>query len=592
MLALAGAAPLTLRLLPLAARLSDRLAARSRGVTGAAAAWQLSRRALREAGPTLITVLAVAAAVLAISGRSSWQRSVGAQASFQAGADARVMLPSSASLPPGQVGAITAAPGVTDSTPAVRQSLSLPGGASGTLLAVDTRAAAAIIPAAAGGPAPAVLRRLAAGGPAGVPVPGHPAALRFTVRAARSSLGRLSVTAAVTDAAGISYALPAGSVRPDGRPHKLRVSFGGHHADYPLRLTGFTVEFSLPPTRLAAQRLVFSAGTALPAGQGRPRAFAVAAAGSPVRAAATQGTGGTDPAVRAARARAGSLALTFRPGVYGAGVRQEGVSAGSAQVALTDGIAGATRALPAVVTRRLLAATGLRLGDRLQVTAGNTAIQIMPVAAVRFLPTAGGGPAILVDQRTLAGALAASGAPADPVTEWWLRTSGHLALGSLPAGTSILTRQHLIRELLADPLAAAAQQAQLAIAAAAVLLALLALLIGALTADRSRDLALLDALGMPPGQVARMLAVEQALAGIATAAVGLLVGYLLTRLIVPADTLTARAARPVPPLAVHVPWLAAAAVAAVIAAVPTLAILLARPRAGKGAAMIRTEAPA
>ncbi len=590
-LALAGAALLTLRLLPLAARLSDRLAARSRGVIGAAAAWQLSRRALREAGPTLITVLAVAAAVMAISGRSSWQRSVRAQASFQAGADARVTLPPSAALPAGQVAAITAAPGVTASTPAVRQGLTLSGGGSGTLLALDTAAAAVIIPPAAAGPPPAVLRRLAVRGRAGVPVPGHPVALRFTVRAARSALGRLSVTAAVSDAAGISYALPAGSVASDGRPHVLRVSIGGRDADYPLRLTGFTVGFSLPRTGVGAKRLSISAAAALPAGGGQPVPFPVAAAGSPVRATATQGTGGTDPAVLAARASAGSLAVTFSPGVYGSAVRQQGVSAGSAQVTVADGVTGSPRSLPAVVTRSLLAATGARIGGRLQVAAGNTTIQVTPVAVVRFLPAAGGGPAVLVDQRTLARVLATGGAPPDPVTEWWLRTSGRLTLGALPAGTSVLTRQRLTGELLADPLAAAAQQAQLAIAAAAVLLALLALLIGALTADRSRDLALLDALGMPPGQVARMLAVEQALAGLATAAVGLLVGYLLTRLIVPADTLTARAARPVPPLAVHVPWLAAAAVAAVIAVVPTAAILLAPPRAGQGAAMIRTEAP-
>jgi len=242
------------------------------------------------------------------------------------------------------------------------------------------------------------------------------------------------------------------------------------------------------------------------------------------------------------------------------------------------------------VTRSLLAATGMHVGDRMEVTAGNTTFLVLPVAAVRFLPGDGAGPAVLVDQRTLAGALAAAGAAPDPVTEWWLRTSGHLSLGALPGGTSVLTRQRLTTALLADPLAAAAQQAQLAIAAAAVLLALLALLIGVLTADRSRDLALLDALGMPPGQVARMLAFEQILTGIATAAVGVLVGYLLTRLIVPADTLTAHAARPVPPLAVHVPWAAAAAVAVVIAVVPTVAILLA-PRSSPGATVIRTEVP-
>src|SRR5262249_56197234 len=64
-LALAGGALLTLRALPLAARLGDRLATRGRGLIVPVAAWQISRRALREAGPTLVAVLAGAPALIA-----------------------------------------------------------------------------------------------------------------------------------------------------------------------------------------------------------------------------------------------------------------------------------------------------------------------------------------------------------------------------------------------------------------------------------------------------------------------------------------------------------------------------------------------
>jgi ABC-type antimicrobial peptide transport system permease subunit len=151
----------------------------------------------------------------------------------------------------------------------------------------------------------------------------------------------------------------------------------------------------------------------------------------------------------------------------------------------------------------------------------------------------------------------------------------------------------LATALLADPLLLASQQALLAIAIAAILLALVGMLVSVATAsERARDLALLDALGMPPGQVARMLALGQAMTAIATSAIGLLFGVLLSRLIVPAVTLTARAARPVPPLVVQVPWLAAAVIALVMAAVPTVAIMLTTPRAGRGAVMIRLESEA
>ena len=174
MLALVGAALLTLRALPLAARLGDRLAARGRGLVVPVAAWQISRRALRQAGPTMVAVLAVAAAVLALAQRDSWQRSVQAQASFQSGADQRITMPTSAPLALGQVAGITAAHGVAAATPAVRSTFSLPSGKLATLLALDGSAAAGIIPARAAGPAPAILRRLSDVPAVGVPVPGRP----------------------------------------------------------------------------------------------------------------------------------------------------------------------------------------------------------------------------------------------------------------------------------------------------------------------------------------------------------------------------------------------------------------------------------
>ena len=225
-LALAGGALLTLRALPLAARLGDRLAAKGRGLVVPVAAWQLSRRALREAGPTLVAVLAVAAAVMAVAQRDSWERSVQAQAGFSAGADERITMPSAAPLPVGQVAGITGARGVTASTPAVRSGLSLPDGSLATLLALNGQAAAAIIPAQADGQAPAQLRRLAIAPQVGVAVPGRPAAIAVTARLRRERLRQPVLFVQVTDAAGIGYQLPAGSV-PADEP--------AAHADHPHR---------------------------------------------------------------------------------------------------------------------------------------------------------------------------------------------------------------------------------------------------------------------------------------------------------------------------------------------------------------------
>jgi hypothetical protein len=241
----------------------------------------------------------------------------------------------------------------------------------------------------------------------------------------------------------------------------------------------------------------------------------------------------------------------------------------------------------------MLTGSGLHIGSSLQLSVGNTDVPIVPVAAVKYLPTMGSAPAVLVDQRALSDALEASGAPPPAISEWWLRTSGQPILTGLPPATTKLYRARLAQSLLADPLTLASQQALLAIAIAAVLLALVGMLVSVATAaERARDLALLNALGMPPRQVARMLALEQAMTAVTTSVLGALFGVALSQVIVPADTLTAKAARPIPPLVVQVPWLAAAVIAVVMAAVPTLAIMFTAPRGDSGAAMIRLEGEA
>src|SRR6185437_14479500 len=163
-------------------------------------------------------------------------------------------------------------------------------------------------------------------------------------------------------------------------------------------------------------------------------------------------------------------------------------------------------------------------------------------------------------------------------------------LAGLPPGTSTAVRARLASSLLADPLSLASQQALLALAVAAVLLAIIGMLVNIATAsEQSRDVALLDALGMPPRQIARLLGLEQGLSAIAPAAIGLLFGAALSEFIIPAVTLTSKAARPIPAVAVQVPWLLAIAIAIVMAIFPTVAITLALPRRGSGAARIRME---
>jgi hypothetical protein len=586
-LALAAGAFLTLRALPLVARIGDRLAARGRGLTMPFAAWQISRRTLRAALPTLVAVLAVAAAVMAVAQRDSWRQSVQAQASFDVGADVRVNLPPAAPLAMSQVGSIVRAPGVTASTPAVRATINLPAGFVATLLALNGGAAARIIPAQAAGPPAAVLGKLAGAVRSdGVRLPGRPRAMTLTAQLSRGTLAQPQLSIQVMDAAGIGYLLPAGPLPADGRPHALRVPLSGAGGvDYPLRITGYVLQFTTPSRLQPAETLTVSGARALPADGSPAQPFPAAVPGGRLIFSAAENPGTRYPsAVRTDVTAGGAVRAAFDPG-FANGQQSPG------GITLSDSYPGYGGPLPAIATDSFLAATGMRAGQQAELAVDGVNVPIKLRAAVANLPTIGSGsPGVLVDQHALQATLLADGAQPESITEWWLRTGGHLALTGLPAGTSASQRSAFATRLLADPLSAASQQGLLGIALAAVLLAVIGLLVSVATAaERSRDAALLDALGMPPRQIARLLSLEQAMTAVATSAIGLVFGAGLSVLILPSVTLTAAAAKPVPPLVVHLPWLQAALVALAIALVPTLAVTLTLPRAASIATRIRAE---
>jgi hypothetical protein len=74
-LALAGIALLPLRALPAAARVADKLSARSRRLGAALASWQVSRRPVRAGSPVLVVILAVAIGTLMLAQYESWRQS-------------------------------------------------------------------------------------------------------------------------------------------------------------------------------------------------------------------------------------------------------------------------------------------------------------------------------------------------------------------------------------------------------------------------------------------------------------------------------------------------------------------------------------
>ena len=124
-----------------------------------------------------------------------------------------------------------------------------------------------------------------------------------------------------------------------------------------------------------------------------------------------------------------------------------------------------------------------------------------------------------------------------------------------------------------NPLSAAPQQGVLAIAVAAALLAALGFSVSVAASMRERrtQSALLAALGVSRAAQAGQLCLEQLLLSVPAAAVGLLLGAGIAHLLIPAVTLTASAAAPIPPAVVNLPLGWAVGLAVAVTAVPVLA---------------------
>jgi FtsX-like permease family len=591
-LALTAAAVLMLRLLPAVARIGDRAAARGRDLTAAVAAWQISRRPVRQAGPVLLAVLAVATSVIAVAGWSSWQRSAQDQASFTTGADVRVGLPPAAPLPLGQTSTVTRAPGVTGSIPVVRSQIGLPNSGTAQLLALDSRRAASVAtirPDLAGGSPRAVLDRLAPSRPQGTLIPGRPARLLITATLTPGAVRHPALFVQLVDALGISYQVEAGVFTADGRPHTLTVPVAARHgAAYPLRITGFTLQYVMPKRQSGLTHLVIGPVRAAAATTGAAgRSFAPVRPGKPLAKLVSTGDPTAlgrlvaSPAIISVPAGDSGLTVNFDSGAgYGPPSKDCGqphnlVPCGppsALPATLTVLAAGPSGSLPAVVTSSFAKAIGTGVGHSFPVSYAGTTINLKVVSVISAFPTIiGPTGGVIVDQASLQGALARAGALPAQVTEWWLRASRPVTLTGLPPGTTVTDRAVVAASLLANPLAAAPQLAMLAIAAAAVILAVAGFFVSAATArERAHDMALLAALGATRRQLTRLLCLEQAVISVPAALAGLLLGGLLARLVIPAVSITPTGTPPVPPVLIQTPWAVPCAVALLMAAGPVL----------------------
>ncbi|WP_434975489.1 FtsX-like permease family protein [Streptomyces mesophilus] len=580
-LALLAGTILTLRLLPPAAKLGERRAAKGRGLPGALAGWQLSRRPLRGAGPVLLLVLAVAMGMLAIGQGASWDRSQEDQADFRAGSEVRVQ---GGRIPGADQGAVySSLAGVRAAAPAVRTTMELSGERSAQVLVMDTRHAAdGMLLREDLGSGRELRNALDTGkktAPYGFEIPSEADQLAASVRIDSprpSEPGPTTVNALLENRYGGTETLELGRVSADGRTRTLTAEFAKYG---PYRLIGF--ELLVPASPVKAEAHEFAV-TALSAGGRELTAPAgqrwAGAAEDLAPAEDSTDTEGPQTAVDTGSTAGAPVSASYETTV--------GWLSPGDHLERRVRITAARPEAPvpaAVVTERFLEASGAKVGASVDLPVSNSPVRVRIAKVVPELPTTvTNGGAVLVDLRAVNAVLAQEDKPPLVPNEWWLTTdpgNGDRIAGELRARPDvdpelILVRDEIAEELRDDPLGAGPQSALLAVALVAAALAAVGFAVSAAGSlrERAAEFSVLRALGTPQRQLARLIAAEQgALIGLALL-VGLALGTVLTRAVVPLIVLTGDAGKPVPWVLVELPVGRVAILLAAVAAVPVLVI--------------------
>ncbi|MCZ4118974.1 FtsX-like permease family protein, partial [Streptomyces sp. H39-S7] len=465
---------------------------------------------------------------------------------------------------------------------------------------------------------PELLRPLR-GGPAGearetggFPVDTAAQQLRFTARLDSDGRGEVidSLTVVLKDANGVSYAFPLGDVPADAKPHLLVLDLtdaagrtGGSPAG-PLRLTRVEVDYAAPDF-VEKHRLTLA--PAITSADGSVHSLKAAAGSSWAAKAQMQRADvslGGDPALQpnagTVTGTAAGDALTVD---YATGAADPtlGDSKGAhLSVRLAE---PAAPPLSGIATDAFLRATGSKVGSDVRVELNGVETSVRITSVVRALPgttapsSLKDGGALLLDLRAVNRMLNATGGRGMEPGEWWLSARPGAtaqiaaALRDRADIDALLVRDETSSEMRADPLGAGPQSVLPAAVIAAAVLAAVGFAVSSAGAIRERngEFAVLRALGAPRRKLARMMAAEQGLLVLLALVVGVALGALLTRLVVPLIVLTAQASQPVPELLVILPVGPLAQLIAIVLVVPLLLVVLTAVRRGDPVTALRRQ---
>lgn len=568
-LAVAAGAALTGRLVPPAARLAERAAARARRLPMLFACWQISRTPVSYILPGLVTLAAVAGATYTVADHDSRARSLGDQAAYTVGADAAVS--AAQPLTPGQTGALTGARDVLAATPVVRVSDS-----NSTLLAVDAKSAAQTVllrPDLVDRPPAAVWSALQQHPSMGLALPGAPKSLGFEATLQTSAQAGQRFTAkadaTVQDATGLIYSVDLGSLPADGIAHPLSGVLTTHNAAYPISLLQIGLSYTLPA---AAQAATFTVAGIRGLGTwsiANASPHMLTSEGTSVKVCGPTASNPMPAVAGRIQPDDGDPAIVHASFLTGFGVDWTIWNAdqtdtrpryicqshpAEARIALTAPTP-ARFAVPAVATRAYLDATGSSLGSIVQTAVDGFAVPVRIAAVASGFPTIEPNEpaALIVDLPTLADVLFASdnGASLPPVDQWWLHTRDG-APGPLPPDSIVITTAATTAQLAGDLLSSTPQRAlDLGIADLAALAILgLAAALGGTGRGRAGHAAILGLLGAQRRQLTAIRGVLHAAVVVPCAVLGLGLGAAVAWALIPRQLLAPDGSHPLPPVLV------------------------------------------
>lgn len=588
-LGLLAGAVLALRIVPLLARIAERLAAAGRWAVSALASWQVARRPVRYARSSLLLMMAISIGFFAASYSTTWISSQRDQAAHVTGADIRVVPSMAVASSLDDVvleSAHLSVDGVDESMPVARFGGQVgPDVGLGRFLLLDASKATRVVEIRSDiAPDFAdLMDSLVTERPevATVPLPGEPTAITLDLEAEEEipepedlpgvapediEIGfNALVSLILQDGNGLLHRVVVDRIPVNDGTTRLTVDLTADLAGdslarpaYPLSLVNVEIQSQVPSSYSRDVLLDFiDIGVTQADGSWEPAPMSfeledVAVSTSQVAFV------NRSPVVRpTAPSRPGVLTLQIETG--------EGFGTAPAYFSVRPSGTTLPETFPVVVSEALvesgfvdlgqvLAAPQLRLGNARAVVAGTVA----------SFPTVRDDTetALVVDLPTYQMLDYEPGFGLDRVDEYWLSVSGEpeavLASLETPPLNSFATEgvEELVDELVSDPVALGTIGALTVGFVAAAVFAAVGFAVSATVSARERlvEFALLRALGLSPRQLGSWLVLEQGALVVASLVLGTAVGVLLTAVILPLITLTQSGGPAVPDVIVVYPW--------------------------------------